>query len=206
MFHAQVFIAGKRNTIQQADLDCIEKNPVAHSHPRQTSPDIVEKNLELRRDHQIGALRITYYLDRYHGIKISESTVSRVLKAHGENRLPKSAPKRALHTKRYAKKVPGHHVQVDVKFLKFKNEAGKVVKRYQYTAIDDATRMRALQIYPKHNQACAIKFRDDVVQSFPSESARSERIGATSFQLVFTGMSQKTWAGSMCTSNRARPS
>ena len=93
-----------------------------------------------------------YYLDRYHGIKISESTVTRVLKAHGVNKLPKTAPKRALHTKRYAETVPRHNVQVDVKFLQLKDQAGKMVKRYQYTAIDDATRIRALQIFSDHNQ------------------------------------------------------
>ncbi len=93
------------------------KKPVACSHPRKTSPEVIEKILELRTEYQIGALRLTYYLDRYHSIKVSESTVTRVLKANGESRLPKTAPRRALHTKRYAKKVPGHHVQVDVKFL-----------------------------------------------------------------------------------------
>jgi transposase InsO family protein len=143
------------------------KKPVANSHPRKTSPDVVEKILELRREYQIGALRITYYLDRYYGIKISESTVTRVLRSHGLSRLPKTAPRRALHTKRYAKKVPGHHVQIDVKFLQIKDRERKTVKRYQYTAIDDATRIRALQIYPKHNQNCAIKFMDYVIEKFP---------------------------------------
>ena len=143
------------------------KKPVAYSHPRKTSPEVVEKILELRTDYQIGALRITYYLDRYHGIKISESTVSRVLRSNGLGRLPKTAPRRALHTKRYAKNVPGHHVQLDVKFLQLKDQEGKIVKRYQYTAIDDATRIRALQIYPNHNQDCAIKFMDYVIEKFP---------------------------------------
>jgi len=143
------------------------KKPVAHSHPRKTSPKVIEKILELRTEYQLGALRITYYLDRYHGIKISESTVTRVLKANGLGRLPKTAPRHALHTKQYAKKVPGHHVQVDVKFLRLKDTEGKAVKRYQYTAIDDATRIRALQIYPKHNQDCAIKFMDYVIEKFP---------------------------------------
>jgi transposase InsO family protein len=93
--------------------------------------------------------------------------VSKVLKAHGLSQLPKSAPRRAFHTQRYAKMVPGHHVQVDVKFLQLKNAEGKIVKRYQYTAIDDATRIRALQIYPEHNQARAIQFMDYVVERFP---------------------------------------
>jgi transposase InsO family protein len=128
---------------------------------------VVEKILELRKGYHLGALRITYYLDRYHGIQISESTVTRVLRSNGLSRLPKTAPKRALHTKRYAKKVPGHQVQVDVKFLQLKNREGKTVKRYQYTAIDDATRIRALQIYPKHNPDCAIKFMDYVIDKFP---------------------------------------
>jgi transposase InsO family protein len=141
--------------------------PIAYRHPRRTSPEVVEKILVLRTEHQLGALRIMYYLERYHGIQISESTVSRVLKAHGLSRLPKSAPKRALHTQRYAKTVPGHHVQVDVKFLQLKNQEGKTVKRYQYTAIDDATRIRALQIFAEHTQERAIQFMDYVVQKFP---------------------------------------
>ena len=143
------------------------ERPVAYHHPSGTPPEVVEKILELRAEYQFGALRIRYYLERYHGIKISESTVSRVLKAHGVNRLPRTAPRRALHTKRYAKTVPGHHVQVDVKFLQLKDRAGKTVKRYQYTAIDDATRIRALQIFPEHNQARAIQFMNYVIEKFP---------------------------------------
>jgi transposase len=96
--------------------------PIAYRRPHRTPPEVIEKILELRTEYQFGALRIMYYLERYHGIKISESTVSRVLKTHRVNRLPKTAPRRALHTKRYAKTVPGHHVQVDVKFCSSKIE------------------------------------------------------------------------------------
>lgn len=59
------------------------ERPIAYRHPRRTSPEVVEKILAIRTEHQFGALRIMDYLERYHGIKISESTVSRVLKAHG---------------------------------------------------------------------------------------------------------------------------
>jgi transposase InsO family protein len=161
------FYRWKKRYDQEGTAGLLRKKPIAYSHPKKTSPEVVEEILELRKEYQIGALRIMYYLDRYHGIKISESTVSRVLRAHGVGRLPNTAAKRTVHTKRYAKKVPGHHIQVDVKFLKLRNAEGKVVKRYQYTAIDDATRIRALQIYPKHNQDCAIKFMDYVIAKFP---------------------------------------
>lgn len=43
------------------------KKPIAYTHPRKTAPEVVEKILELRSVHQIGALRIAFYLERYHG-------------------------------------------------------------------------------------------------------------------------------------------
>jgi len=162
-----IFYFWKQKYDKEGRSGLYRKKPVAFSHPRKTSSDVVEKILELRAEYQLGALRIVYYLDRYHGIKISESTVSRVLKSHGVGQLPKTAPRRALHTKRYAMKVPGHQVQIDVKFLRLTDNEGKAVRRYQYTAIDDATRIRALQIFPKHNQDCAIKFMDYVIEMFP---------------------------------------
>ncbi len=161
------FYRWKQTYEQEGRAGLYRKKPIAHHHPRKTAPEVVGKILELRSTYQIGALRIALYLDRYHGIKISEATVTRVLRAHGVSKLPKSAPKRALHSKRYAKTVPGHHVQVDVKFLGLKDQSGQVVKRYQYTAIDDATRIRALQIFSNHNQDCAIQFIDYVIEKFP---------------------------------------
>ena len=98
------FYHWKKRYDEEGPPGLYRKKPVAHSHPRKTSPEVVEKVLELRKEYQIGALRIMYYLDRYHGIKISESTVTRILRVHGVSKLPKTAPRRALHTKRYSKR------------------------------------------------------------------------------------------------------
>jgi transposase InsO family protein len=83
------------------------------------------------------------------------------------SRLPRQAGRRAIHTHRYAKEVPGHHIQTDVKILSLKTPNGQRVRRFQYTAIDDATRVRALKIYTQHNQANAIRFIDYVIEKFP---------------------------------------
>jgi len=69
--------------------------------------------------------------------------------------------------KHYEKRMPGHHVQVDVKSLFFKDAQGNRIKRFQYTAIDDATRIRALKVYEKYTQANAIDFINYVVEKFP---------------------------------------
>ena len=52
-------------------------------------------------------------------------------------------------------------------FYFFKDKNGNTVKRFQYTAIDDATRIRALKIYDRHTQANAIDFIDYVTKKFP---------------------------------------
>lgn len=143
------------------------KRPIGKRWPNQVSPEAVEKVLELRREYHLGPQRIAWYLERYHGIKISCSSAYRTLIRNNVGPLPKKAGRRAIHTRRYAKEAPGHHVQVDVKFLSLKTAAGGYVRRFQYTAIDDATRIRALRIYAQHNQASAIDFIDYVVEKFP---------------------------------------
>jgi transposase InsO family protein len=57
-------------------------------------------------------------------------------------------------------------VQIDVKINIFIRD-GKKIKRIQYTAIDDATRIRALKIYDKYTHANAIDFVDYVIKLFP---------------------------------------
>ena len=53
-----------------------------------------------------------------------------------------------------------------MKFLKLIDTEGKPIRRFQYTAIDNAARIRALQIYIKHNQNSAVKFIDYVIEKF----------------------------------------
>ncbi len=127
----------------------------------------MHKVLEIRKTYHLGPQRIVWYMERYHDTRISFSSVYRILVRNGVNRLPNQAGRRALHTRRYVKKVPGHHVQMDVKVLGLTSDKGKRLRRYQYTAIDDATRIRALKIYERHSQANAIRFFDYVVEKFP---------------------------------------
>ena len=102
------------------------------------------------------------------------------------NRLPQNQRKRSIPISQlYEKQVPGHHVQVDVKFLFFKDQNGKQVKRYQYTAIDDATRIRTLKIYEKHNQANAIDFVNYVIGKFPFRIHTIQTDNGREFQSKF---------------------
>ena len=44
------------------------KKPIAINHPKSLSQDVVDKILELRKTYKLGPERITWYLERYHGI------------------------------------------------------------------------------------------------------------------------------------------
>ena len=161
------------------------KIPSVNHHPRRLSEEVIKKVLELRKDYQMGPARIMLYLSRYHGIETSESTVYRTLVRHGVNQLSKKVSRRTVRTKRYSKNVPGHHVQVDVKFVNLKDENNQMVRRFQYTAIDDSTRVRALKIYPRHTQKNAIDFVNYVVEKFPFRihTIRTDR--GHEFQVLF---------------------
>jgi hypothetical protein len=50
-------------------------------------------------------------------------------------------------------------VQIDVKFIEpIAAGTGRRKRYYQYTAIDDCTRLRVLRAYPRSDQKTAIQF------------------------------------------------
>lgn len=163
----QCFYRWKRAFEECGEAGLINKKPCPVNVALRTPPEIEEKIVYLRRTYHFGPRRIAWYLQRYHGLTVSNNGVYGVLKRCGLNRLPANCRKRSIISRRYEKQVPGHHVQVDVKFLQFVDARGRRVKRYQFTAIDDATRIRALRIYERHNQENAIDFIDHVVSRFP---------------------------------------
>ena len=164
----ETYYKWKRAYEKSGDEGLINKKPCPENPKLRTPKPIEEKILYLRKTYHLGQLRIKWYLERYHDIKISEGAVYYVLKRNGMNRLPKNQRKRSLKAfKRYEKQVPGHRIQIDVKFLTFKDNEGKKVRRFQYTAIDDATRIRALKIYKRHTQFNAINFVNYVLERFP---------------------------------------
>src|SRR3990170_4679459 len=129
--------------------------------------EVVGKIVHLRKTYHFGPQKISMYLKRYHDIQISRSGVWRILKRLEMNRLPSSQRYRRHvdRWKRYEKQQPGHRVQIDVKFVAPLKGSRK--KHYQFTAIDDCTRIRVLRIYDRLNQRTAIRFVDYVCEKLP---------------------------------------
>jgi transposase InsO family protein len=128
---------------------------------------VVSKVLYLRERYHFGPGRIASYLERFHHLKVARSTVHGILVRYGVNRLPANQKRHSTERpwQRYEKPEPGHRVQVDVKFLE--RIPGSKRRLYQFTAIDDCTRIRILKIYDSCNQASAIRFVDEVIRRLP---------------------------------------
>jgi transposase InsO family protein len=171
----------------------------------------VEKIVHLRRTYHFGPTKISMYLKRYHDVAVSRSGVWRILKRLGLNRLPASQryQRRDRKWKRYEKQQPGHRVQIDVKFVEPLTTAaasttagssagtaasgaagsqvrsGRRGKYYQFTAIDDCTRLRVLRIYPQCNQKAAIQFVDYVLGRLPFKVEVIQTDNGAEFQSAF---------------------
>lgn len=178
-----------KNRYEELGLDRLkDRSSRPHHSPNATEAELVEKIIHLRKTYHFGPQKIAMYVARYHGVTISCSGVWRILKRLEMNRLPSSQRYKPhkQRWKRYEKQRPGHHVQVDVKFLApIKDERGKLRKHYQFTAIDDCTRLRVLRIYPRCDQRTAIAFIDYIEQRFPFTIDTIQTDNGAEFQTSF---------------------
>ncbi len=156
-----------------------------HVSPRATSAEVVGKIVYLRQTYHFGPHKIAMYLERYHDLKLSPSGIWRILKRLDMSRLPASQRYRRHRDrwKRYEKPQPGHRVQIDVKFIA--PLPGSRTKHYQFTAIDDCTRIRVLRAYDRCNQATAIRFLDEVMARLPFRVETVQTDNGAEFQSGF---------------------
>jgi transposase InsO family protein len=157
----------KRRFDEHGDAGLADRSRRPLRSPRATPPEVTSKILYLRQNYHFGPGKISDYLERFHGHSLAASSVHQILRRHGLNRLPANQKHQphARRWKRYEKAQPGHRLQMDVKFLE--RIPGTKTRFYQFTAIDDCTRIRILKIYDACNQSTAISFVDDVIRRLP---------------------------------------
>jgi transposase InsO family protein len=181
----QAFYKWKKRYDAHGDAGLSDRPRTPHRCPRATAKDIVSKILYLRQTYHFGPGKIADYLKRFHQLSVARSSVHRILSRHGLNRLP-AHQKYQPHKKRwlrYEKPQPGHRLQVDVKFLERLPGTGK--RLYQFTAIDDCTRIRVLKVFDACNQRTAIRFIDDVRNRLPFRILTVQTDNGAEFQSQF---------------------
>jgi transposase InsO family protein len=159
-----------------AGLVSLSRRP--HHSPRrvldQKRTDLI---LSLRDERKLGPKRIQAELLRHHDLRLSTATIWKVLHTHARAPLIRRRPPE--RPRRYSRPLPGDHVQVDT----MKVSPG----RFQYTAIDDCTRLRVLGLYPRRTASNAVHFLEHrMIEElpFPIQRVQTDR-GGEFFGMVF---------------------
>ena len=102
----------------------------------------------------------------------------RMLKRLGLKQAPVAKPKYV--PKHYEKMLyPGQRVQIDVKYVPSACLVGEVKGKhfYQYTAIDEFSRLRYVEAFEEHNTYSSAVFLENVVKffRFPIECVQTDR-------------------------------
>lgn len=134
-----------------------------HSRKPKSSPDkkrnkeIELQILDLRKTRNLGARRIQSELIRLHGYRLSLSTIHKALTELNVKPIVKLRRKKAF--KRYARPIPGDRVQIDT----CKIAPGI----YQYTAVDDCSRWRVLEIFSRRTAQNTLQFIEKIIEECP---------------------------------------
>ena len=134
------------------------------AYARRSGAEICQTALNLRSKYNLGLISTVVSGANTTASKISDAGIACISRRNGVGRLPRGTRMRSVHTKRYNKQLPDCHIQTDVKFLTFIGKRGEEFRQFQYSAIDEAIRVRALNICDdKQTHADAIAFVDPII-------------------------------------------
>ena len=154
-----------------ASLACQSRRP--HSHPNQHT----EAELKLirdmrRRNPTLGMLELWHRL-RQRGYTRCPESLLRVLRKLGM--FPAEKAKKKYTPKPYEQMTyPGERVQVDVKVVPRKCITDPELRLFQYTAIDEFTRLRFLAAYPEQSTYSSADFLKRLVKWYARRDIQVE--------------------------------
>ena len=155
-----------------------------HRHPKQQT----EEELQLIRrvwshNKGLGLVCLHMVLADRHDYKRSLCTLNRSMKSMGIGR--KKQRKKTYHAKPYeTPQIAGERVQIDVKFVPSECLVNGMPKLYQYTAVDEATRLRYRMIFAEHSSANSVAFIKQVRKRFPFPIRCVQTDNGTEFTLA----------------------
>lgn len=133
-----------------------------------------------RTELEFGAVRTQIWLARVHQVRTTARTIQRVFRDIGRPYLTKAPRRRPRQLKLFEKEKPGDSVQIDVKVVTREHS-----KWFQYTAIDDCTRIRVLRLYRHLNQRSSLAFLREVKREMPFPIRKIQVDNGTEFSLDF---------------------
>ena len=152
-------------------LACQSRRP--HSHPNQHTEEELKLIRDMRRRNPcLGMVELWHHL-RQRGYARRPESLFRVMRKLGL--FPQAEKKPAYKPKPYEQMTyPGQRVQVDVKVVPRKCIADPELRLFQYTAIDEFTRLRFLAAYPEQSTFSSANFLRKLVRWYARRGIRVE--------------------------------
>lgn len=154
-------------------LECQSRRP--HSHPNQHTKEELKmiRNMR-RRNPDLGMVELWHRL-RKRGYSRRPESLFRVMRKMGM--FPQKTPKNHYTPKPYEQMThPGQRVQVDVKVVPRRCIADPELRLFQYTAIDEFTRLRFLAAYPEQSTYSSADFLNKLVRWYARKGIQVECI------------------------------
>ena len=152
-------------------LACQSRRP--HAHPNQHTEEELKLIRDMRRRNpDLGMVELWHRL-RKRGYTRRPESLFRVMRKMGMFPAPK--PQNPYKPKPYEQMThPGERVQIDVKVVPRKCIADSELRLFQYTAIDEFTRLRFLAAYPEQSTYSSADFLQKVVKWYGRRGIKVE--------------------------------
>ena len=152
-------------------LACQSRRP--HSHPNQHTEAERKLNRDMRRRNPTLGMIELWHRPRRRGYTRRPESLFRVMRRLGM--FPQAGKKKTAKPKPYEQMTsPGQRVQVDVKVVPLRCIADPELRLYQYTAIDEFTRLRFLGAYPEQSTYSSADFLEKLVKWYARRGIQVE--------------------------------
>lgn len=152
-------------------LACCSRRPHSH-HNQHTEAELKLIRDMRRRNPRLGMVELWHRL-RQRGYTRRPESLFRVMKKLGL--FPPKEKKPAYKPKSYQQMTyPGQRIQVDVKLVPRRCIADPELRLYQYTAIDEFTRLRFLAAYPEQSTYSSADFLKKLFKWYARRGIRVE--------------------------------
>jgi len=157
----------------EASLACRSRRP--HSHPNQHTEEELKLIRDMRRRNPtLGMVELWHRL-KQRGYTRRPESLFRVMRKLGM--FAEKKPKKPYKAKPYEQMTyPGQRIQIDVKVVPLRCIADPQLRLFQYTAIDEFSRLRFLAAYPEQSTYSSADFLCRLVKWYGRRGIKVECI------------------------------
>ncbi len=169
-----------------------ERSHRPHMHPNQHTLEELRLIKKVwSHNKRLGLVCLHIVLEDKHGYTRSVSSLNRAMKKLGIGR--KKQKRKKYKAKPYeTPKTAGERVQIDVKFVPRECLVEGIPELYQYTAVDECTRLRVRCIFDEHSNWNSVRFLHYVRKKLPFEIKCVQTDNGTEFTAALVSPNTRT--------------